>query len=175
MTEYDFTLRYSLASQDENLDHLVDRLHEAGCDDALIGLGGRGRLALDFTRESSSAFEAVSSATAAVRQAAPAAVLIEVAPDLVGASEVADLVGCSRQNIRQLMLGNWSSAPAPVHEGRQILWHLAEVLDWLTGDKGYSAGESLRDVARVAMQFNLAINSDGLEAGKRQEILSLIR
>ncbi|MBU5890001.1 DNA-binding protein, partial [Vibrio cholerae O1] len=75
------------------------------------------RLALEFTREAVDADEAVRSALADVRRAAPSARLIEVAPDLVGLTDVADIVGVSRQNMRKLMLAHPGSFPAPVHEG----------------------------------------------------------
>ena len=113
--EYTFTLKYQLAADDRDADALVERLGEAGCDDALVGIGQPGRLALEFTREAADADEAVRSALADVRCAAPTARLIEVAPDLVGLTDVADIVGVSRQNMRKLMLAHPGSFPAPVH------------------------------------------------------------
>jgi hypothetical protein len=43
------------------------------------------------------------------RKRDPGAELVEASPDFVGLTDVADLVGCSRQNIRKLMLTH--SAP----------------------------------------------------------------
>lgn len=40
--EYTFTLKYQLADDDRNPDVLVERLGEAGCDDALVGIGQPG-------------------------------------------------------------------------------------------------------------------------------------
>ena len=71
--EYTFTLKYQLADEDRDADALVERLGEAGCDDALVGIGQPGRLALEFTREAADADEAVRSALADVRCAAPTA------------------------------------------------------------------------------------------------------
>src|SRR4051812_46163968 len=51
MTEYNFTLTYRLADDDCDPDALVERLGEAGCTDALLGIGTTGRLALDFVRD----------------------------------------------------------------------------------------------------------------------------
>lgn len=129
--EYTFTLKYQLADNERDPDVLVERLGEAGCDDALVGIGLPGRLALEFTREAESADAAVRSALADVRNAVPSAKLIEVAPDLVGLTDVAEMVGVSRQNMRKLMLANPGSFPAPVHEGSASIWHLADVLAWL--------------------------------------------
>ena len=53
--EYTFTLKYQLADDDRDPDGLVERLGEAGCDDALVGIGQPGRLALEFTRDADNA------------------------------------------------------------------------------------------------------------------------
>ncbi len=82
--EYTFTLTYQLADDDRNPDALLERLGEAGCNDALVGIGQPGRLALKFTREATDAGAAMRSALADVRRAAPSARLIEAAPDVVG-------------------------------------------------------------------------------------------
>ena len=74
--EYTFTLKYQLGDDEGDTDALVERLGEAGCDDALVGIGQPGRLALEFTREAANADEAVRSALADVRRAAPTARLI---------------------------------------------------------------------------------------------------
>ena len=98
--EYTFTLQYKLADAGQEPDELVERLAEAGCDDALIGIGRRGYLALEFTREAQSALEASQSALADVTSAIPDAVLVEAAPDFVGLSDIADVIGVTRQNMR---------------------------------------------------------------------------
>lgn len=152
--EYVFTLKYQLADGDHDLDALVERLGEAGCDDALVGTGLPGRLALEFTREADNAEAAVCSALRDVRRAAPSAKLIEAAPDLVGLTDVAELVGVSRQNMRKLMLAHPDSFPLPVHEGSTSIWHLADVLAWLQARGGYPQAEAVLDVARVALQVN---------------------
>ena len=154
--EYTFTLKYQLTDDDRDPDALVERLGEAGCDDALVGIGQPGRLALEFTREAADADEAVRSALADVRGAAPTARLIEVAPDLVGLTDVADIVGVSRQNMRKLMLAHPGSFPAPVHEGSASIWHLADVLAWLQAKGSYSLAKDVFEVARAALQVNVA-------------------
>ena len=74
--EYIFTLKYQLADDDRDADGLVERLGAGGCDDALVGIGQPGRLALEFTREADNADAAVRSALADVRRAIPSATLI---------------------------------------------------------------------------------------------------
>ena len=154
--EYHFTLKYQLADHDRDADGLVERLGENGCDDALVGIGQPGRLALAFTRDADNADQAVRSALADVRRAVPSASLIEVAPDLVGLTDVAEIVGVSRQNMRKLMLAYPGSFPPPVHEGSTSIWHLADVLAWLRQKGGYAISPEIVDVAAVAMQVNLA-------------------
>ena len=168
--EYTFTLKYQLADDDRDPDALVERLGEAGCDDALIGIGQPGRLALEFTREADSADAAVRSALADVRSVVPSARLIEVAPDLVGLTDVADIVGVSRQNMRKLMLAHPGSFPAPVHEGSASIWHLADVLAWLQARGSYALAKDVLDVARVALEVNLAREARRLPRSRSREL-----
>lgn len=172
--EYTFTLKYQLADDDCEMDTLVERLGEAGCNDALIGIGQPGRLALEFTREATRAQAAVRSALADVRRAVPSARLIEVAPDLVGLTDVADIVGVSRQNMRKLMLAHPGSFPVPVHEGSASIWHLVDVLAWLQARGGYSLAREVLDVARVALQVNVAKEARRLSRSASRELEALV-
>ncbi|MBR9909177.1 MAG: DNA-binding protein [Gammaproteobacteria bacterium] len=153
--EYIFTLKYQLADHDRDLDALVERLGAAGCDDALVGVGQPGRLALEFSREADSAEEAVRTALADVKNAVPSARLIEVFPDLVGLTDVADVVGISRQAMRKLMVAHRGAFPIPVHEGSASIWHLAEVLDWLSVRGGYQIDTGVLEIAQVALEVNI--------------------
>jgi hypothetical protein len=80
--EYDFVLKFKLAEGSADSNDLVERLGEAGCDDAVVGIGQPGRIALKFTREADSAQQAFISALEDVRRAIPDAELIEASPDL---------------------------------------------------------------------------------------------
>ena len=80
---------------------------------------------------------------------------MEVTPDLVGLTDVAEVVGVSRQNMRKLMLVHYLSFPAPVHEGNPSIWHLAEVLSWMQARQTYSFAQEIVDVAKVAMRLNV--------------------
>jgi predicted DNA-binding transcriptional regulator AlpA len=155
VTDYTFTLKYRLPESEGDMDALAERLGEAGCTDALLGLGTPGRLALEFTREADSAMEALRSALADVKAAIPGAALVEAQPDFVGLTDVAELVGVSRQNMRKLMLSH-RDFPLPVHEGSASLWHLADILAWLENRKGYEPDRVLRETAAAALEVNLA-------------------
>ncbi len=172
--EYEFILRFRLPADDADVDDIVGRLGAAGCDDALVGIGQPGRLALDFAREAASAKRAVISALKDVKKAVPGAQLIEVSPDFVGLTDVAELIGVSRQNMRKLMLTHVDSFPAPVHEGSPALWHLAPVLQWLGNRGAYRVEQALLDVAHIAMQINLAKEANGLETPVRAEVRILV-
>ena len=153
--EYIFTLKYQLASDDKNRDEIVERLGEQGCDDALVGIGLPGRLALVFTREADTAEAAISSALVDVRRALPTAQLIEAGPDLVGLTDVAEMIGVSRQNMRKLMVTHPNSFPTPVHDGGTALWHLADLFDWLLSRDGYEISPAVVDVAKITLQVNV--------------------
>mgnify|MGYP003585398638 CR=1 FL=1 len=173
--EYVFTLKYQLARDSDDPRLLVDRLAEAGCDDALVGIGQPGRLALEFSREAETAEAALRSALADVHAAVPTAQLIEASPDLVGLTDVADAVGVSRQNMRKLMLSHAGSFPAPVHEGTTSLWHLADVLAWLQAKGGYTLSEELMELARVALQVNISKESARVSSKVSRELRALLR
>jgi hypothetical protein len=49
--------------------------------------------------------------------------LLEVKPNLVGLSDIAELMGCSRQNIRQLVAGTKTPFPQPSATGSAPLSH----------------------------------------------------
>ena len=171
MNTYDFTLRFALSEASLPMDDRLERLAEAGCDDALPGIGFPGSIALAFTRRASSARSAVTSALADVADAMPDATLIEAAPDLVGLTDVAEIMGFSRQNMRQLMLGG---GPPAAHEGKPSLWHLSQVLAWLAEARGYGVDAGLLELAEVTMQLNLAVASGRADESLQQEIRALL-
>ena len=156
MKDYDFALTFNLPGKDADPEQFVDALFEAGCDDASLGLGQNGRIALNFIRHSNSAVDAISSAIADVKEAIPGATLIEATPDLVGLTDVADILGFTRQNMRKIVVNNKPFFPSPVHEGSVALWHLYKVLNWLSSCKKYDIDESLINVSKVNMHVNLA-------------------
>jgi hypothetical protein len=172
--EYDFTLKFKLATDDVDVDLLVERLGEAGCDDALVGVGQPGRIALDFTREAKSAEVAIVSALGNVKKAIPDAKLVEVGPDFVGLSDVAEIIGVTRQNMRKLMLAHVTTFPMPIHEGSAAVWHLAPVLKWLKERGTYRFEQTVFEVAYTAMQVNLAKEVTLLVPRLRREVRAFL-
>ena len=156
MTDYEFTLKFSLPDADDDPDRHIEALAAAGCDDALIGIGQRGRIALDFTRTAKSALAAITSALRDVRKALPEATLVEASPDFVGLTDVAGFAGFTRQNMRKLMLGNSPTFPAALHDGNPSLWHLADILAWLEDQQGRPIDRALLEIAQATMLLNIA-------------------
>ncbi|ATB64457.1 helix-turn-helix transcriptional regulator [Pseudomonas mosselii] len=163
--EYEFTLKYQL-HDGVDVDALIELLGEAGCDDAVVGSGQPGRLALAFAREGKTARDAMHSALENVRQVLPEARLIEASPDLVGLTDVAALVGVSRQNMRKLMLTHHRTFPAPVHDGSLSLWHLADILAWMQERGTHAVAQALHELAVVAMQVNVARAQERVASGR---------
>ena len=172
--EYDFTLKFKLSDTDCDINDVVERLGAAGCDDALVGIGTTGRIALNFTRHAESAQAAMLSALSDVKRAIPLAKLIEAGPDFVGLTDVAEVIGVSRQNIRKLMVTNAATFPPAVHDGSASIWHLALVLQWLQPRGSYQIGQGILDVARTAMQVNIAKEAELLSPKLRQEMRELV-
>ena len=156
---HEFTLTFVVTNCAGNTDDQIGALGVGGCDDALIGLGRPGLLGMMFARESSSAVDAVVSAITDVQRALPGARLTEAVPDLVGLTDVADMLGFSRQNMRKLMTSNPESFPTPVHSVKQGLWHLESLLLWLSEEKQYDIDSSLIELAKVNKSLNLAAAS----------------
>ena len=173
MKEYEFILKFDLSDAEEDPDRYVDALYEAGCDDASVGIGQKGRIALDFTREASSAFSAVSSAIADVKKAIPNARLIEATPDLVGLTDISEIIGCTRQNIQKMVAANRSVFPSPIHEGSMAIWHLYKVLAWFKSKGSYEIDDSLIEVSSANMQFNIARQMRDIDPTAQSHIRSM--
>jgi predicted DNA-binding transcriptional regulator AlpA len=152
--EYIFTLKYKLPTNETDIDELVDRLYTENCDDALIGLGVPGRIALEFSREAESAESAIISAHEDILKTIPGAQFIEALPDYVGITDIADIVSVSRQQVRKIYQSNLESFPSPVHEGKSVIWHLSEVLKWISVNKKYNIDSALYEVSRITTQLN---------------------
>ena len=174
MGQYNFTLRFALGEHDADPRLYVARLLAEGCDDALVGLGRHGRIALDFIREASSADEAILSALADVQRAIPDAKLVEATPDLVGLTDIANLLGFSRQYMRKLAAKKGAGFPLPIHEGKPAIWHLSTVLSWLSDSNTREFDESLLEIARVNRQCNLVKEAAGLDRGLSNRLKGLV-
>jgi predicted DNA-binding transcriptional regulator AlpA len=174
MQEYEFTLKFKLPDPGTDADMYVDALYESGCDDAIIGVGLRGLIGLDFIRQALSAYEAIFSAIEDVRKAIPQAELMEASPDFVGITDIAKLIGCSRQNIQKLLSKTNSSFPLAVYGGSQSVWHLSEILTWLIESKNYNIDQSLLDIAKTTRNLNFIKDSRKLDPQMQKQFQELV-
>lgn len=157
MKDYVFTLKLRLPPGLSG-EEAVERLGAAGCTDALAGIGLAGRLALEFTREADDARGAISSAVDDVLDALPGAEICEVGPDFAGLTDMADLLGLSRQAMRKYQLA-YPDFPAPVHDGSTAIWHFCDVLDWLAQSRGKALDPLLVEMAHAARDANFTRES----------------
>ena len=74
---FEFTLRLDVSESTGSTYDLIERLANAGVNDALVGIGVASRLALQFDREAESVGAAFQSAFADVQRATPEGKLIE--------------------------------------------------------------------------------------------------
>lgn len=155
MMEYEFTLKFSLGNKNINPEDYIEKLENQGCTDALIGVGKNGRIALNFIREAESAYDALFSAISDVKKAIPDAKLIEATPDFVGLTDIADILGFTRQNMRKIMENNIDEFPLPIHEGSSSIWNLFNILDWIKKKNLYEVKNSLLDISKTNMIINI--------------------
>lgn len=172
MKEFEFTLKFDLSSSLIEPDAFIECLEKEGCDDALVGVGQKNRIALQFNREAETALDAIVSAIKDIERAIPDAGLIEATPDIVGLSDIAEVLNFSRQNMRKLMLNNISSFPAPIHEGKVSLWHLSNVLTWFKKEKSHAIDDQLIDIAKANMQLNFVKEVFNLEPAFQSKIVT---
>ena len=171
MNDYHFILNFDLPGRDDDPERHLDALFAAGCDDALPGTGQKGMIGLDFTRRAGSAEDALRSAIDNVLTAIAGARLVQAGPDLVGLTDMAEIFGFSRQNMRKYATGQSGARegfPAPAVLNQTNLWHLAEVVAWLTLNTGVTPPAGILDVAKATAKIN-----HELDARRVRRILTL--
>ena len=173
MQAFEFSLKFSFANRDIDPEEYVQRLGEEGCDDAIIGIGQKGRIALEFIRSADSALDAVMLAIKQIKMVIPDAKLIEAAPDLVGLSDIAKIVGSTRQNMRKLMINHNHSFPDPMHVGNPSIWHLSHILKWIEQEQNKNIECGIKEIAWVNMQINIAKENVQLDHSYQNQLLSV--
>ncbi|MBF0622538.1 MAG: DNA-binding protein [Magnetococcales bacterium] len=155
---FEFTITCAISSQKWDVELISNTLFDAGCDDATVFTGLRGTIGLTFDRVSDSAEMAISSAIEDVKSAYPEAEILEVKPDLVSLTYIAEMLGQSRQNIRKL-----TKFPPPIITGSNPLWHLYQVIRWYEnrGSKPFHVG--LSAVTKAAWNYNFMLEKNRLQ------------
>lgn len=100
--EYEFNIMVSLPDDSNEEAVMLDRLFEAGCDDAVVGLGTPGLVGVSFIRGGTDAEAVITEAIEQVMSALPEGSLLRnVGPDLVSLAEVAARLGVTRQALQK--------------------------------------------------------------------------
>ena len=161
--------------QDESV---IDRLFEAGCDDALVG-STDGVQFIDFDRDAASLDVAVLSAVSDVEQVRGVQVIRLAGAGLVSIADIAARVGRTRESVRLLVSGarGPGNFPAPVTDprARYRLWRWADVQRWFEGQFGEDALGAREEHLRSAINACLELRQEGrrLDAGERDRLLAL--
>ena len=102
MTDFQFDLVFALPDRALDQAALLDALFEAGFDDAVIGLGAKGTLALSMDRSGEDGETVMLDAISAALAALPAGTTFrEARPDLVSLADVAAQIGVTRQALQK--------------------------------------------------------------------------
>ncbi len=167
MKTFEFTLHFKLPPDRPEPKDWLDALFEAGCDDATVGVGRLGQIALEFARGAATPLKAVSSAIADVKRAIPNSAFIAAGPDLVGLADIAALVGMTRQNLQKYAT-NAIKAPAiafppPVVLGNDAKWRLAELAPWLGQIKPGALTPETASISIATAEINIKHQSQRLQ------------
>lgn len=126
--EFEFDLMIALPAGERDEDAMLDALFEAGCDDAIVGTGASGLVALGFIREGMDADAVITEAVGQALSGLPeGATLREVRPDLVSLADVAARLQVSRQALQKREM------PPPSLGG---LYRVTEMVNYLEGQPG---------------------------------------
>ncbi len=135
MSEFEFELIFKL-NHNENPELYLDSLYESGCDDALIGIGIKGYISLEFTSESDNSMDVIVDAYKKVLTAIPHAMLDRAAPDLLNVTQLAYEFNFTKQNMRKYVRNEMATIdvdfPSPVVSGKTSYWHVSQVALWLS-------------------------------------------
>lgn len=161
MSTHHFTLIVDGAdSQDEAM---LDRLFEAGCDDALVG-SADGVQFIDFDRDAASLDAAVLSAVADVEQAGRIRVVRLAGAGLVSMADIAARTGRTRESVRLLVSGarGPGSFPAPATDprSRYRLWRWADVARWFRREVGQEIPGARQERLRSAINACLELRQE---------------
>lgn len=168
MRKYNFTLIAS--GIDPALNEIeVDRLYEAGCDDATVSTQ-KGFIVLEFDREGRNFISALFSAIANVQKAG--GVIERIEPDhLVSASEIAKRCGLGRAAISLYAAGERREGfPRPIARvtTESPLWDWVEVASWLHQRNRLDRATAVQ--ARLVRVVNRAIERPPRHAIMRRRI-----
>lgn len=157
-------------------DVFIDRLFEAGCDDAAIGRSD-GIQYVDFDREAASLDEAVLSAVRDVEHVDGVSVVRVADAGLVSMTDIASRIGRTRESVRLLITGARGPGgfPAPVTDprSRYRLWRWSDVMHWLTTQLGEAGFPDDRFLTVLNASLELRRHRDDLIPASRDKLRAL--
>jgi hypothetical protein len=136
---YGFTLVLDRSPVEDEL----DKLFEAGCDDATFGVE-KGLAVGEFDRDAPSLAKAIASAVLDVESVGFAVVRV-LDEDLLTLADIADRIGQSRESVRRYATGERGPGgfPPPVNPVREgtVFYRWIEVVPWLRDRLGLDIPE----------------------------------
>ncbi len=142
----------------------LDRLYEAGCDDAVVFFKD-GYICLDFSRKSESAEEAVISAINDFKNAAIGGEVKRIEPDdFASLSEIAHRTGLTRAALQKYARGvskvgkDFPKPAANISGVRRELYSAAEVIDWMCLKERVDLPKSTVQLAKIIAKTNQALS-----------------
>ena len=144
-------------------DSFLDRLYEAGCDDALVCFKD-GYVCLDFSRASKSAEEAVLSAIRDFEHSTVGGTVERVEPDdLASLSEIARRTGVTRASLQKYARGiskvgeDFPQPAANISGARRELYSAAEVINWMHAKERVVLPGHSTELVNVIAKINQAL------------------
>jgi transcriptional regulator with XRE-family HTH domain len=161
MTEFEFQIFCRDVVMND--DSFLDRLHEAGCDDALVFFKD-GYVCLDFSREAENAEDAVLSAIKDIGTSGIGGEIERVEPDdLAGLSEIARRVGVTRASLQKYARGiskigkDFPKPVANIAGAKRELYSAVEVMDWMCVKNRIVIPDQVVELSRVIAKTNQAM------------------
>jgi len=161
MVEYEFQI--FCRDVDMSDDSFLDRLYEAGCDDALVSFKD-GYVCLDFSRASESAEDAVLSAIRDFGHSAVGGTVERIEPDdLASLSEIARRTGVTRASLQKYARGiskvgeDFPQPAANISGTRRELYSAAEVINWMHAKERVVLPEHSTELVNVIAKINQAL------------------
>ena len=161
MVEYEFQI--FCRDVDMSDDSFLDRLYEAGCDDALVSFKD-GYVCLDFSRASESAEDAVLSAIRDFGHSAVGGTIERIEPDdLASLSEIARRTGVTRASLQKYARGiskvgeDFPQPAANISGARRELYSAAEVINWMHAKERVVLPGHSTELVNVIAKINQAL------------------
>ncbi len=161
MTEFEFQL--FCRDADTADESFLDRLYEAGCDDAVVSFKD-GYMCLDFSRQAEHAEDAVVSAIRDFKRSDIGGSVERVEPeDLASLAEIANRVGVSRASLQKYARGDskigkdFPRPTANISRPRREFYSAAEVINWMYAKKRVDLSEHFVELATVIEKANQAL------------------